>query len=242
MIRKVFNLVMLAILLFSGYQIINYWVENNHNKTILSDVQTVYQQRKNEPHDANQLRPAFVELQKKNPDMIGWISIEGTEVDYPILQSLDNEYYLKHNYQSEVARAGSIFKDYRNQSEDEKNTIIYGHNMKDGSMFASINNYLNPDFYKEHPTFEYETETKSYTVEVFAAYETTTDFYYIETNFQEPGSFTTYLDSVKLKSTITTNIEVSENDQILTLSTCDSGLDYGKGRFVVQGKLVEKIL
>lgn len=66
MMRKVFNLVMLAILLFSGYQIINYWVENNHNKTILSDVQTVYQQRKNEPHDANQLRPAFVELQKKS--------------------------------------------------------------------------------------------------------------------------------------------------------------------------------
>ncbi|MCO6017930.1 SrtB family sortase [Carnobacterium divergens] len=238
--RKLLSGVMLIVLLFSGWKILTILTENQHNQRILADVQKVYQKQAQQTRSVTSKKPAFVELKKINPDIKGWISIPDTAIDYPILQSSDNDFYLKHNYQKEIARAGSVFKDFRNQSESEFNTILYGHNMKDGSMFADLQNYLDEDFFNKHPTFDYETETKSYQVEVFAAYETTTDFYYIETDFSQPQAYSNYLTTIKQQSKFQTNVIVTDQDQIITLSTCDTGFDYEKGRFVIQGKLIEK--
>lgn len=146
-----------------------------------------------------------------------------------------------HNYKNEKARAGSIFKDYRNTNEFlDKNTIIYGHNMKDGSMFADLRKYLDKDFLAAHPTFSYESGLANYEVEIFAVYETTTDFYYIETEFPETTDFEDYLQKVKQQSMYKLNVKVSGKDRIITLSTCDTEKDYEKGRMVIQGKLVTK--
>lgn len=106
-------------------------------------------------------------------------------------------------------------------------------------MFDDIQKYMDKDFFKSHPTFEYNTETENYKVEVFAVYETTTDFYYIETNFNETASFARYLSEVQKMSVYKTDVKVSDEDHIITLSTCDTGFDYEKGRYVVQGKIVK---
>ncbi|MBC1481065.1 class B sortase [Listeria seeligeri] len=238
---KSITLVVLAVFLFSGWKIGSELYENHHNRTILDDAKSVYTKQVTAKSVNGEVREEVKSLQKLNKDMAGWITLEDTEIDYPILQSIDNSYYLHHNYKNEQARAGSIFKDYRNTNEFlDKNTIIYGHNMKDGSMFADLRKYLDKDFLAAHPTFSYESALQNYKVEIFAVYETTTDFYYIETEFPEKQDFANYLQKVKLESIYQTDVQVTAKDRIITLSTCDTEKDYQKGRMVVQGKLVAK--
>lgn len=238
---KSLTVVVLGVFLFSGWKIGTELYENNHNRTILDDAKAVYTKEVTTTHVNGEVRDELKSLQKLNIDMAGWLTIADTEIDYPILQSTDNDYYLHHNYKNEKARAGSIFKDYRNTNEFlDKNTIIYGHNMKDGSMFADLRKYLDKDFFKAHPTFSYESGLTNYKVEIFSVYETTTDFYYIETDFPGKQDFADYLEKVKQQSIYKSNVKVSSKDRIITLSTCDTEKDYEKGRMVIQGKLVAK--
>ncbi|MBC1660007.1 class B sortase [Listeria welshimeri] len=238
---KGLTVVVLGVFLFSGCKIGTELYENNHNRTILDDAKAVYTKEVTTTHVNGEVRDELKSLQKLNKDMAGWLTIADTEIDYPILQSTDNDYYLHHNYKNEKARAGSIFKDYRNTNEFlDKNTIIYGHNMKDGSMFADLRKYLDKDFFKAHPTFSYESGLTNYKVEIFSVYETTTDFYYIETDFPGKQDFADYLEKVKQQSIYKSNVKVSSKDRIITLSTCDTEKDYEKGRMVIQGKLVAK--
>ncbi|MBC1341747.1 class B sortase [Listeria welshimeri] len=238
---KSLTVVVLGVFLFSGWKIGTELYENNHNRTILDDAKAVYTKEVTTTHVNGEVRDELKSLQKLNKDMAGWLTIADTEIDYPILQSTDNDYYLHHNYKNEKARAGSIFKDYRNTNEFlDKNTIIYGHNMKDGSMFADLRKYLDKDFFKAHPTFSYESGLTNYKVEIFSVYETTTDFYYIETNFPGKQDFDDYLEKVQQQSIYKSNVKVSSKDRIITLSTCDTEKDYEKGRMVIQGKLVAK--
>ncbi|MBC1701510.1 class B sortase [Listeria welshimeri] len=238
---KGLTVVVLGVFLFSGWKIGTELYENNHNRTILDDAKAVYTKEVTTTHVNGEVRDELKSLQKLNKDMAGWLTIADTEIDYPILQSTDNDYYLHHNYKNEKARAGSIFKDYRNTNEFlDKNTIIYGHNMKDGSMFADLRKYLDKDFFKAHPTFSYESGLANYKVEIFSVYETTTDFYYIETDFPGKQDFDDYLEKVQQQSIYKSNVKVSSKDRIITLSTCDTEKDYEKGRMVIQGKLVAK--
>ncbi|MBC2313813.1 class B sortase [Listeria welshimeri] len=238
---KSLTVVVLGVFLFSGWKIGTELYENNHNRTILDDAKAVYTKEVTTTHVNGEVRDELKSLQKLNKDMAGWLTIADTEIDYPILQSTDNDYYLHHNYKNEKARAGSIFKDYRNTNEFlDKNTIIYGHNMKDGSMFADLRKYLDKDFFKAHPTFSYESGLTNYKVEIFSVYETTTDFYYIETDFPGKQDFDDYLEKVQQQSIYKSNVKVSSKDRIITLSTCDTEKDYEKGRMVIQGKLVAK--
>ncbi|WP_270893553.1 class B sortase [Listeria welshimeri] len=238
---KSLPVVVLGVFLFSGWKIGTELYENNHNRTILDDAKAVYTKEVTTTHVNGEVRDELKSLQKLNKDMAGWLTIADTEIDYPILQSTDNDYYLHHNYKNEKARAGSIFKDYRNTNEFlDKNTIIYGHNMKDGSMFADLRKYLDKDFFKAHPTFSYESGLANYKVEIFSVYETTTDFYYIETDFPGKQDFDDYLEKVQQQSIYKSNVKVSSKDRIITLSTCDTEKDYEKGRMVIQGKLVAK--
>src|SRR5699024_6284321 len=106
-----------------------------------------------------QIRPGFEELLAENNDVVGWITIDDTKIDYPIVQGKDNETYLNRNFFHEETRAGSIFMDYRNdvKSDENKNMIIYGHRMKDGTMFQQLTKYLDQTFVEEHPTFTIDT-------------------------------------------------------------------------------------
>lgn len=131
--------------------------------------------------------------------------------------------------------------DYRNDVQDiNRNTILYGHAMKNSTMFGSLKNYLNQQYADEHPIIYLDTLYEGYDVEVFAAYETTIDFYYIETEFKSSDVFLKFLDEIQARSAIEINVEIGPEDKILTLSTCKDSVLSDDHRFVVQGKLVKR--
>lgn len=193
-------------------------------------------------HDRSQaIRSGFDMLLKENDELVGWITIEGTQIDYPVLKADNNVDYLTRNFHKEKNIAGSIFMDFRNDVESPSlNTIIYGHRMKDGSMFEQLTKYQDEEFYKNHQTFEYDTLYDSYEAEIFAVYITTTEFDYIQTDFESDEEYEQLLARMQEESMYQTDVEVTADDHILTLSTCDYELDPNDGRLVVQAKLVKK--
>lgn len=178
------------------------------------------------------------QLQQQNERIIGWLSLEGTRLDNPVLQAGDNDFYLVHNYLDERSRGGSIFADYRNDVFNDRHTIFYGHVLRNGTMFGDLAKFSEQSYADNHPIFRYETKDKSYILQVFAAYETTTAFYYIETDFTEE-SFTQFLAEIQSRSEIEMPIDVTANDRIVTFSTCTTSPNETE-RFVVHAKIVEQ--
>src|SRR5699024_8753004 len=146
------------------------------------------------------------------------------------------------NFYHGESRAGSIFLDYRNDIRltDERNIVIYGHRMKDGSMFQHITKFLDEDFFNEHRTIEFDTLYEHYEAEVFAVYNTLTTFDYIQTYFENDTDYETLLTDIKGNSKFKTDVEVTADDKIITLSTCDYVLDKEAGRLVLHAKLIDK--
>ncbi|MBB3112461.1 sortase B [Paenibacillus phyllosphaerae] len=183
-------------------------------------------------------RGRFAPLLELNPDIVGWIQLEGSTIDYPIVQAADNERYLTLNYKGEPSSAGSIFMDYRNDPGlTGRNTVLYGHRMKDGSMFGVLKHYVDLDYYKAHRTLRLDTPTDAYEVEVFAVYTTTTGVNYIETEFRDESAFGDFVQEIQQRSIYESDVQVTADDRIITLSTCDYSLDPSEGRFVVHGRL-----
>jgi len=184
----------------------------------------------------------FKELAEFNEDTIGWITIDGTEIDYPILQTSDNSYYLTHACSGKKAKCGSIFMDYHNASDfSNQHTIIYGHNMKNGSMFHDLNEYIDQDFFEEHIYIKtYSPNTYRKWV-VFSTYSTEPNFNYLQTAFASTEEYANFLDSIIAHSEISNeNVDITMEDKILTLSTCSEHLE--GGRRVVHAKLVEEVV
>lgn len=237
--QRMLTIVCLGVFIYSGtaigFELFGYY----QNCQVLAKAQTMYgREEMNEKRESGKIRSSFDELRKVNEDIVGWINMEDTMIQYPIVQSRDNAFYLTRNYLKNDTRAGSIFMDYRNDVLHESpNTVVYGHRMRDGSMFAGLTNYLKKDFFNEHRTFQYDTLYQSYEAEIFAVYETTVDFDYIQTDFQDLGEYAHYLQAVRKKSIYQTKTDVSTDDLILTLSTCDHVLAPKNGRLVVQAKL-----
>lgn len=238
--QRMLTIVCLGVFIYSGtaigFELFGYY----QNRQVLAKAQTMYghEEERNEKREPGKIRSSFDELRKVNEDIVGWINMKDTMIQYPIVQSRDNAFYLTRNYLKNDTRAGSIFMDYRNDVLHESpNTVVYGHRMRDGSMFAGLTNYLKKDFFHEHRKFQYDTLYQSYEAEIFAVYETTVDFDYIQTDFQDLGEYAHYLQAVRKKSVYQTKTDVSTDDLILTLSTCDHVLAPKNGRLVVQAKL-----
>lgn len=242
-IQRLSFVVALTVLGGSLWQLGHNACQTQKTKKALASVQQVYQQATSKPVYQVQnadIRPQFQTLQAINSDIVGWLTIPDTTIDFPILQSKDNDYYLTHNYKKESMVAGSIFKDYRNKNEFiDRNTIIYGHYMDNQQMFGALYAYDDANFLERHPTFTYDTLAVSYDIQVFAVYDTTAQFDYIQTNFANDTEYAVYLKTVQKLSKFSTGVTVDVQDRILTLSTCD--LNYStNGRFVVQGKIIQK--
>ena len=179
----------------------------------------------------------FNELLKKNPDTVGWIKVEGTKVNYPVAQSTDNDYYLSHAFNKTANQGGWIFADYRVNFKDfGKNTIIYGHNMNNKTMFGSIPNMLYNGYLSNSSNYyiKISTPTSNSVWKVFSIYTVDPQTYYLKTNFKsEP--YSKFLSTLKSRSIYNFGIDVSENDKILTLSTCDNT---GTKRVAVHAKMI----
>ncbi len=194
-------------------------------------------------------------LRDQNPDIYGYIVIEGTSISYPVVQTTDNEYYLKHGFNGSKLNSGTIFVDFRNSErvEDNRNIVIYGHNMLNGSMFHDVARYdmdfpskygarydgssYGQGFFDEHHTIQLVTFDGIYTFEIFSFYETDeTDKYYM-TYFSSDASFMSFCDRVTKKSQYMTEYEMTADDVMLTLSTCVNLTP--TGRYACHAKLVK---
>lgn len=183
----------------------------------------------------------FESLLAQGPDVKAWLELPGTVIQYPVAQGEDNSYYLKHLYDGTANKVGCLFIDYENAEDfSDNNTIIYGHNMRDGSMFSTLVEYKAQAYYDEHPEMYLVTPEGGYVVEVFSAFVASPEESGSETSpwaleWKDSGAYTTWLSAMQERSVIETGVSVTSSDKVLTLSTCTNG---GADRFIVMGRLV----
>lgn len=177
-------------------------------------------------------------------NVIGWINVDGTNIDYPVVQADDNEYYLNHNYKGERDSYGSIYMDFRNVSvERDDNIIIYGHKIRDGSMFSDLANYTNEGIYKEYfennDTVTLDHNGERTTWEIYSAYVVNLDRedYYLFTIFKDREKYKDFIEDSKERSLVKKDIEITEDDTIISLVTCNFW--YDNARVIIHGKLIE---
>lgn len=205
----------------------------------VGDLSQTVQDSKAEGRDlVNELKS----INKNYKEAVAWLKVLGTSIDSPIFQASDNDRYLRNDRENVTTRWGENFLDYtcnlKNIGKDMQHFVIYGHNTEVDTRFTPLLNYKNQDFYKEHQLIELATEDGIYKFQIFSAYKTTTDFYYIETEFENKEEYGNFVNSLKEKSEYDTNIEVTSDDTILTLSTCDYSIK--NGRYVVHAKLIKE--
>lgn len=191
-------------------------------------------------------------MYSQNSDLVGWLTVGGTAIDYPIMQCKDNTYYLNnHNAFDESARYGTPFLDFRcNKFDLSKNTVVYGHRMLNDAHFGSLENFADADYYKAHPIIKYQTLNKSYTFKIYAVFYATTEssvdsgyvFNYYNPNMSS-SNFNGYIQMLNQYALYTTDAGLKADDKIITLSTCSHFYDSLKSggvdaRFVVVGRLL----
>lgn len=181
-------------------------------------------------------------LQQENPDIYAWITIPDTEVDYPILQRYDASYYLNHTVDGQEGLPGSIYTEALNSKDfTDPNTVIYGHNMRDGSMFGGLKQYMDASYMKEHSQIIIYTPEHRLTYQVFAAV-TYDDRHILQSfDFRDDQSYQSFLDSLRqvrnMSSYIDEETAVTTEDRILTLSTCNGN---EQERFLVEAVLIDE--
>ena len=180
-------------------------------------------------------------LSSKNSDTFGYIMIPNSKIDYPMVQCADNDFYLKHAFDGHPSAVGAIFVDYRNNKniENNKNVIIYGHNMMNGSMFCDATKYLEKDFFMNPENkIEITTFDGHYTFEVFSAYATHKFDNYFRTDFTSDADFLKFCyDREAMSYYHREDVSFSPDDLIITLSTCILGTE--EGRYAIHAKLVK---
>ena len=234
-ILYIIEILFIIILILSVYKLLNYTKDTKENKDILDDLSKNVKIDKS----TNKLKVDFNELKKINPDTIAYIKINNTNIDYPVVKYNDNEYYLNHNFEKNVNSGGWVFADYKNKfDETDRNIIIYGHNMKNKTMFGTLSRALTSDFQnnKDNLFITLVTETNQYTYEIFSTYRIDNEEYYITTDFTSDSEYINFLSTVKKRSNKYYEVSLNEKDQILTLSTCANN----NKRIVVHAKMVKE--
>lgn len=223
-------IVLILLLSFSTTKIITWNKENIETKALITELNTI----KDTQNDTLNIN----ELKSKNNDTIGWIKVNNTNIDYPLVQSKDNNYYLTHNYNKKKTSAGWIFLDKRNNKDlSNKNNIIYGHSRKDKSMFGTLKYTLNKNWYKnkDNLIIKITTETKKYNYEVFSIYTIEKENYYLQTDFTTKKEYKTFLNILRERSIYDFKTDIENTTSILTLSTCYKD----NQRVVVHAKLIK---
>lgn len=210
---------LMGVFIFSLFKIVNYFDDMNENENILSEISEIIGEIDNgEMYDDVNI----TSLKAINSDTVGYLRVNGTSIKYPVVQAKDNDYYLFHNFKKSSNRAGWIFADYRNKfNGTDKNIVIYGHNMKNGSMFSSLKNVLTTNWQdkEENMYIVFIAENAVSTYKVFSVYYIEAEDYYTTTAFNDK-SFQSFVDKIKARSNKNFNVDVKSKDQILTLSTC----------------------
>ena len=210
------------------------------NSTVLSGM-TVH---KTGDEDAPEILDEYKTLYNKNKSLIGWLKIDDTIIDYPVMQSKSSEYYLTHNFNQEYDKNGSIFMDPAcSVLKPSTNLILYGHHMRSGKMFGDLNKYSSKDYTEKHKTIQFDSIYEKGTYEVMYVfrsrifYEDEITFkYYQFINANSEAEFNSAMDAMADMALVNTGVRASYGDSLLTLSTCDNSEE--DGRFVVVAKRI----
>lgn len=245
-IFTVADVILLIIFLVGITYITQYYKLSNNNKQIYNDIATI----SNEiiTNEVPQNVQKVINLKQENQDVVGWIQIDNTIINYPLLQSTDKEkdYYLTHNYKHEKTKYGSIYlyKD-SNITDINSNVIIYGHNMKDEQMFNTLLKYETKDFYNEHKTIKIATEQAESEYEIVSVFKSRVFYqdeenvfrYYNYNNFESPETYNTYINNCKKIHLYDTGVTATYGEQLITLITCEYSEE--NGRMVVVAKKID---
>ena len=251
----IFFLVMLIVFLFSLIKVIMWIIDNNNTNDIIKKVANTYEINeksydneviinKNEKDiyfDYMKLKFIDVDINKLktfNPDTIGFIKVMGTNINYPFVQTLDNDYYLNRSYDKTYNNAGWIFLDYRNNEFNDKNTIIYGHGRINGTMFGSLKDTLKSSWQnnKDNYIIKISTEKENSIWQIFSVYKIATTSDYLQTTFSD-NEFESFINLIKGRSSYNFETNVTNEDKVLTLSTCYNDND----KMVVHAKLIKYV-
>ena len=238
-----YKLILVIIAIISIITIYNTYYKETKTDDILSDIK-VDETQITETKTEKMLQ--LEELKKENNDIVAWLEIPNTKINYPVLQTSDNEYYMKHNYKKEKSGDGSIFldKDY-NWDTPSSNLLIYGHNNKNGNMFQDLLKYEDENYYKEHPTIQFTTVNEDCTYEIIAVFKSRVYYkseqnvfrYYYFINAENEEEYNNYVEESKKASLYDTGKTAEYGDQLLTLSTCEYSQE--DGRFVIVARKVK---
>lgn len=234
---KLILILSIIVFLCSLAVIIHNYLNRQENIKMNTDLHSVFSSEDGE--DEEEPKFNFEEMLKKNPGFVGWIYVPNTSISLPVVKYADNSFYLNHNFYKERDRRGTVFMDYRNDPvELDANTILYGHNCYDGTMFSELEKYQEIDFYKKSPVIEFATEKGNFKWKVYAVFITNAKaeedngyiFNYIYP-YMDGENFDGFISEVNKRRLYATDVDITDDDNMLILSTCIRKLDiYNKGK------------
>ena len=237
--------VLICVFAFNGIQLVQKYFDYSNSELeytslkqyapVVSDVPTETNQPKSTSNPNLGFNPQA--LKQINSDFVGWIKIPGTNIDYPMAQGNDNTYYLTHSFKKERNSAGSIFLDYRIMGDFEgKNSIIFGHHMRNDTMFAQINLFKSSYFSKLHPYAYIFTPKGRLKYEYIGSYIFPGNKNVLKISFNDKKSFLNYIKQIQSISSYKTTLRIEKDDKLLTLVTCT--YEFENARFVVHFKQI----
>lgn len=251
--RIILNILLVVCILcviVSGYMILSQLQEVRQGNAVYDDVRALApaattapqssDDADEEPEDEGYVAPDFDALLAKNADIVGWLNIPDTLINYPVMQAADNYYYLYKDFNKAHLKQGSIFADYRDEiSPLGRNITLYGHNMGYGrtEMFSTLVEYKNEDYNLKHSTIQFDTPEGSGRWEIAAVYQYDVSeletYNFSKSLFSSEEDFLQFAETAQNRSLYTTGVEIKEGDRLLTLSTCDRTFHGENGRLII---------
>lgn len=250
--RKIVFVIALMVFVGSAGAILIHYTQRAHDQNAFDNLKDVPKAEEGIWTENGYVIAKYANLYRQNPDIIGWLKIDGTKIDYPVMQTKDSpkDYYLRRNFKKESSISGTPFMDASSDIfKPTYNWLIYGHNMSTGTMFHDLLKYEEKEFYKEHKTFRFDTIYKGgqATYEVVAAFKSQIYpddkkiFKYVDyAEITTEQELEEYVNGIKDLSLYKTGVSVEAGDQLVTLSTCSYHVPDKLGRFAVVGKRIDQ--
>ena len=200
-VMRIIELIFLILLVYSSINIFKWYNNNKENKQIINEIAESVTINE-DTNEEKKYKINFEELKQKNSDTVAWLKVENTNIEFPIVQANNNSYYLTHNFDKKYNVAGWIFADYKNKLDGtDRNIVVYGHNMRNNSMFGSLKDVITEEWYnnEENKYITFVTENDYQTYQVFSVYQIKTEDYYIKTEFKS-NEFTEFIDTITKRS------------------------------------------
>ena len=242
--KKIIKIILFSIFLlifvFSGVNLLRWFIFNQKAATLTNEIidsSFIEENIEVKENDIPKNPIDFNSLEEQNSDTVAWIRINGTNINYPIVQSTNNDYYLHRDFNKEYSTCGWIFMDYKNtETMIDKNTVLYGHNIKSGIMFSELKNILNKKLGEDDIKIEIYTPTEKLEYVVFSAYLREPDDYAIKSNIVKESDQEKYINEMIRRSNNNYKWVPDKTDRLLTLSTCDNS---GQNRILIHSVYID---